>query len=121
MENLLFILLGIGMWQLVVTIIIFLTNDEEKVFSIGIGIVGWLIYGIALSFAKITKFYSTENQAKRIIKSAKKELKKKTQNWKKWYKKYGKYSSKVWNVVRKDNADLIVEMKNAGFDYSNSK
>ena len=121
MKELLLVLLGIGIWQFVVAIIVFLTDDEEKVFKIGIGVIGWIMYALIAGFAKITKFYSTENQAKRIVKSAKRQLKKSKKNWLKWYKKYGKYSNKAWNIVRIEYAEVIEEMKETGFDYNNSK
>ena len=121
MKELLLILLGIGIWQLVVAIIVFSTDDEEKVFGIGIGIVGWIIYGVVALFAKITKFYTPENQAKRIVRSAKRQLKKSKKNWLKWYKKYGKYSSRAWNIVRTEYTETLEKMKETGFNYNNSE
>lgn len=121
MKELLFVLLGIGIWQFVVAIVVFVTDDEEKVFSIGIGIVGWIIYGVVALFAKITKFYTSENQAKRIVRSAKRQLKKSKKNWLKWYKKYGKYSNNAWNIVRTQYTEILQEMRETGFDYNNSK
>lgn len=121
MKELLLVLLGIGIWQFVVAIVVFSTDDEEKVFSIGIGIVGWIIYGAVALFAKITKFYTSENQAKRIVRSAKRQLKKSKKNWLKWYKKYGKYSNNAWNVVRTQYTEILQEMRATGFDYNNSK
>lgn len=121
MKELLLVLLGIGIWQFVVAIIVFSTDDEEKVFSIGIGIVGWIIYGVVALFAKITKFYTSENQAKRIVRSAKRQLKKSKKNWLKWYKKYGKYSNNAWNIVRTQYTEILQEMRETGFDYNNSK
>ena len=121
MKELLLVLLGIGIWQFVVAIIVFLTDDEEKVFKIGIGAIGWIMYALIAGFAKITKFYSKENQAKRIVKSAKRQLKRSKKNWLKWYKKYGKYSNKAWNIVRIEYAEILKEMKATGFDYNNSK
>ena len=121
MKELLLILLGTGIWQLVVAIIVFSTDDEEKVFGIGIGIVGWIIYGAVALFAKITKFYTPENQAKRIVKSAKRQLKKSKKNWLKWYKKYGKYSSRAWNIVRTEYTETLGKMKKTGFNYNNSE
>ena len=121
MKELLLILLGIGIWQLVVAIIVFTTDDEEKVFSIGIGIVGWIIYGAVALFAKITKFYTPENQVKRIVKSAKRQLKKSKKSWLKWYKKYGKYSSRAWNIVRTEYTETLGKMKETGFNYNNSE
>ena len=121
MKELLLVLLGIGIWQLIVALIVFTTDDEEKVFGIGIGIVGWVIYGAVALFAKITKFYTPKNQAKRIIKSAKRQLKKSKKNWLKWYKKYGKYSSNAWDIVRTQYAEVLKEMRETGFDYNNSK
>lgn len=121
MKELLFVLLGIGIWQFVVAIVVFSTDDEEKVFSIGIGIVGWIIYGVVALFAKITKFYTSENQAKRIVRSAKRQLKKSKKNWLKWYKKYGKYSNSAWNIVRTEYTETLKEMRETGFDYNNSK
>ena len=122
MKEILLVLLGIGVWQLVVFITILVTNeDEEKVFGLGMGIVGWLIYGIMFIIAKITKCYTKENQAKRIVRSAKRQLKKDTQNWAKWYKKYGKYSSNVWNIIRKEYIEIVEQMKATGFDYNRSK
>lgn len=121
MKELLLVLLGIGIWQLVVALIVFTTDDEEKVFGIGIGIVGWVIYGAVALFAKITKFYTPENQAKRIIKSAKRQLKKSKKSWLKWYKKYGKYSNSAWNIVRTEYTEILGKMKETGFNYNNSK
>ena len=122
MKELLLVLLGIGIWQLVVFITILVTNeDEEKVYSLGMGIVGWFIYGIMFIIAKITKCYTKENQAKRIVKSAKRQLKRSKKNWLKWYKKYGKYSNKAWNIVRVEYSEILKEMKATGFDYNNSK
>lgn len=121
MEELLLVLLGIGIWQFVVAIIVFSTDDEEKVFKIGIGAIGWIMYALVTSFAKITKIYSKENQAKRIVKSAKKQLKKSKKNWLKWYKKYGKYSNNAWNIVRTQHTEVLKEMRETGFDYNNSK
>lgn len=121
MKELLLVLLGIGIWQFVVAIVVFSTDDEEKVFSIGIGIVGWIIYGAVALFAKITKFYTSENQAKRIVRSAKRQLKKSKKNWLKWYKKYGKYSNNAWNIVRTQYTEILQEMRKTGFDYNNSK
>lgn len=121
MKELLLVLLGIGIWQFVVAMVVFATDDEEKVFSIGIGIVGWIIYGVIALFAKITKFYTSENQAKRIVRSAKRQLKKSKKNWLKWYKKYGKYSNNAWNIVRTQYTEILQEMRETGFDYNNSK
>ena len=121
MKELLLVLLGIGIWQFIVAMVVFSTDDEEKVFSIGIGIVGWIIYGAVTLFAKITKFYTLENQAKRIVRSAKRQLKKSKKNWLKWYKKYGKYSNNAWNIVRTQYAEILQEMRETGFDYNNSK
>ena len=121
MKELLLILLGIGIWQLVVAIVVFSTDDEEKVFSIGIGIVGWIIYGAVALFVKITKFYTPENQAKRIVRSAKRQLKKSKKSWLKWYKKYGKYSSRAWNIVRTEYTETLGKMKETGFNYNNSE
>lgn len=121
MKELLFVLLGIGIWQFVVAMVVFATDDEEKVFSIGIGIVGWIIYGVVALFAKITKFYTSENQAKRIARSAKRQLKKSKKNWLRWYKKYGKYSNSAWNIVRTQYTEILQEMRETGFDYNNSK
>ena len=121
MEELLLVLLGIGIWQFIVAMVVFSTDDEEKVFSIGIGIVGWIIYGAVALFAKITKFYTSENQAKRIVRSAKRQLKKSKKNWLKWYKKYGKYSNNAWNIVRTQYTEVLKEMKETGFDYNNSE
>ena len=121
MKELLLVLLGIGIWQFVVAMVVFSTDDEEKVFSIGIGIVGWIIYGAVALFAKITKFYTSENQAKRIVRSAKRQLKKSKKNWLKWYKKYGKYSNNAWNIVRTQYTEILQEMRETGFDYNNSK
>ena len=121
MKELLLVLLGIGIWQFVVAIVVFTTDDEEKVFSIGIGIVGWIIYGAVVLFAKITKFYTPENQAKRIVRSAERQLKKSKKSWLKWYKKYGKYSSKAWNIVRTEYTETLGKMKETGFNYNNSE
>ena len=121
MKELLLVLLGIGIWQFVVAIVVFSTDDEEKVFSIGIGIVGWIIYGAITLFAKITKFYTPENQAKRIVKSAKRQLKKSKKSWLKWYKKYGKCSSRAWNIVRTEYTETLGKMKETGFNYNNSE
>ena len=121
MKELLLVLLGIGIWQFVVAMVVFSTDDEEKVFSIGIGIIGWIIYGAVALFAKITKFYTSENQAKRIVRSAKRQLKKSKKNWLKWYKKYGKYSNSAWNIVRTQYTEILQEMRETGFDYNNSK
>lgn len=122
MKEILLVLLGIGIWQLVVFITILATNeDEEKVFGLGMGVIGWLIYGIMFIIAKITKCYTHENQAKRIVKSAKRQLKKSNKNWAKWYKKYGKYSNEAWNIARKNNSKIIEEMEATGFDYNRSK
>lgn len=121
MKELLLVLLGIGIWQLVVALIVFTTDDEEKVFEIGIGIVGWVIYGAVALFAKIIKFYTPENQAKRIVKSAKRQLKKSKKSWLKWYKKYGKYSNSAWNIVRTEYTKILEKMKETGFNYNNSK
>lgn len=69
MKEVLLLLLGMGIWQLVIFILILVTNEnEEKVFGLGIGFVGWFIYGIVFLIAKITKYYTTENQAKRQLK-----------------------------------------------------
>lgn len=122
MKELLLILLGIGIWQLVVFITILVTDeDEEKVFSLGMGIVGWFIYGIMFIIAKITKCYTKENQAKRIVKSAKRQLKKTKKNWLKWYKKYGKYSNNAWNIVRTEYTEILEKMRETGFNYNNSE
>ena len=122
MKEILLVLLGIGIWQLVVFITILATNeDEEKVFGLGMGVIGWLIYGVIFIIAKITKCYTHENQAKRIVKSAKRQLKKSNKNWAKWYKKYGKYSNEAWNIARKNNSEIIEEMEATGFDYNRSK
>ena len=121
MEELLLVLLGIGIWQFVVAIVVFSTDDEEKVFKIGIGVIGWIMYALVISFVKVTKIYSKENQAKRIVKSAKRQLKKSKKNWLKWYKKYGKYSNNAWNIVRTQHAEVLKEMRETGFDYNNSK
>ena len=121
MKELLLVLLGIGIWQFVVAIVVFTTDEEEKDFSIGIGIVGWIIYGAVALFAKITKFYTPENQAKRIVKSAKRQLKKSKKNWLKWYKKYGKYSSRAWNIVRTEYTETLGKMRETGFNYNNSE
>ena len=121
MKELLLVLLGIGIWQFIVAMVVFSTDDEEKVFRIGIGIVGWIIYGAVALFAKITKFYTPENQAKRIVKSAKRQLKKSKKNWLKWYKKYGKYSSRAWNIVRTEYTETLGKMKETGFNYNNSE
>ena len=59
MKEILLVLLGIGIWQLVVFITILATNEnEEKVFGLGMGVIGWLIYGVMLIIAKITKCYT---------------------------------------------------------------
>ena len=121
MKELLLVLLGIGIWQFVVAIVVFSTDDEEKVFSSGIGIVGWIIYGAVTLFAKITKFYTPENQAKRIARSAERQLKKYKKSWLKWYKKYGKYSSRAWNIVRTEYTETLGKMKETGFNYNNSE
>ena len=121
MKELLLILLGIGIWQFVVAMVVFSTDDEEKVFKIGIGVIGWIIYLSLTSFVKVTKIYSDENQAKRIVKSAKRQLKKSKKNWLKWYKKYGKYSNNAWNIVRTQYTEILQEMRETGFDYNNSK
>ena len=121
MKELLLVLLGIGIWQLVVALIVFTTDDEEKVFGIGIGIAGWIIYGAVALFAKITKFYTPENQAKRIVKSAKRQLKKSKKSWLKWYKEYGKYSNSAWNIVRAEYTEILEEMRETGFNYNNSE
>ena len=121
MKELLLVLLGIGIWQFIVAIVVFSTDDEEKVFSIGIGIVGWIIYGAVALFAKITKFYTPENQAKRIVKSAKRQLKKSKKSWLKWYKKYGKYSNSAWNIVRTEYTGTLEKMRETGFNYNNSE
>lgn len=121
MKELLLVLLGIGIWQFIVAMVVFSTDDEEKVFSIGIGIVGWIIYGAVTLFAKITKFYTPGNQAKRIVRSAKRQLKKSKKNWLKWYKKYGKYSNNAWNIVRTQYTEILQGMRETGFDYNNSK
>ena len=121
MKELLLILLGIGIWQFVVAMVVFSTDDEEKVFKIGIGVIGWIIYGVVALFAKITKFYTTENQAKRIVKSAKRQLKKSKKSWLKWYKKYGKYSNSAWNIVRTEYTETLKKMRETGFNYNNSE
>ena len=121
MKELLLVLLGIGIWQFVVAMVVFSTDDEEKVFSIGIGIVGWIIYGVVALFAKITKFYTPENQAKRIVRSAKRQLKKSKKSWLKWYKKYGKYSYRAWKIVRTEYAEILEKMSETGFNYDNSE
>ena len=121
MKELLLILLGIGIWQFVVAMVVFSTDDEERVFKIGIGVIGWIIYISLTSFVKVTKIYSDENQAKRIVKSAKRQLKKSKKNWLKWYKKYGKYSNNAWNIVRTQCTEIFQEMRETGFDYNNSK
>lgn len=122
MKEILLVLLGMGIWQLVVFISILVTNEnEEKVFGLGIGFVGWFVYGIVFLIAKITKCYTTENQAKRIVKSAKRQLKKSKKNWLKWYKKYGKYSNSAWNIARKEYKETIEQMFATGFNYNNSK
>ena len=121
MKELLLVLLGIGIWQFVVAIVVFSTDDEEKVFNIGIGIVGLIIYGAVALFAKITKFYTSENQAKRIVRSAKRQLKKSKKSWLKWYKKYGKYSNSAWNIVRTEYTEILEKMKETGFNYNNSE
>ena len=122
MKELLLVLLGIGIWQLVVFITILATDeDEEKVFGLGMGVIGWFIYGIMFIIAKITKCYTKENQAKRIIKSAKRQLKKSKKNWLKWYKKYGKYSNNAWNIVRTEYTETLEKMRGTGFNYNNSE
>lgn len=122
MKELLLVLLGIGIWQLVVFITILVTDeDEEKVFGLGMGVVGWFIYGIMFIITKITKCYTKENQAKRIVKSAKRQLKKSKKNWLKWYKKYGKYSSNAWNIVRTQYTEVVEKMRETGFNYNNSE
>lgn len=122
MKEILLVLLGIGIWQLIVFITILATDeDEKKVFGLGMGIVGWFIYGIMFIIARITKCYTRENQAKRIVKSAKRQLKKSNKNWSKWYKKYGKYSSNAWNIVRKEHTDIVEQMFATGFNYNRSK
>ena len=121
MKELLLVLLGIGIWQFIVAIVVFSTDDEEKVFKIGIGVIGWIIYGAVTLFAKITKFYTPEKQAKRIVKSAKRQLRKSKKNWLKLYKKYGKYSNNAWNIVRTQYTEILQEMRETGFDYNNSK
>ena len=121
MKELLLVLLGIGIWQFIVAIVVFSTDDEEKVFKIGIGVIGWIIYISLTSFVKVTKIYSDENQAKRIVKSAKRQLKKSKKSWLKWYKKYGKYSNNAWNIVRTQYTEILQEMRETGFDYNNSK
>ena len=122
MKEILLVLLGVSLWQLVVFITILATDeDEDKVFGLGIGFVGWFIRIVATIVARITKCYTRENQAKRIVKSAKRQLKKSNKNWLKWYKKYGKYSSNAWNIVRKEHAELIEQMFATGFDYNRSK
>ena len=122
MKEVLLVLLGMGIWQLVVFISILVTNEnEEKVFGLGMGFVGWFVYGIVFLIAKITKCYTTENQAKRIVKSAKRQLKKSKKNWLKWYKKYGKYSNSAWNIARKEHKEIIEQMFATGFNYNNSK
>ena len=121
MKELLLILLGIGIWQFVVAMVVFSTDDEEKVFKIGIGVIGWIIYLSLTSFVKVTKIYSDENQAKRIVKSAKRQLKKSKKNWLKWYKKYGKYSYKAWKIVRREYTEVLEKMSETGFNYDNSE
>ena len=121
MKELLLRLLGIGIWQFVVAMVTFSTDDEEKVYKIGIGAIGWIMYELIIGFAKVTKFYAPENQAKRIIKSAKRQLKKSKKNWLKWYKKYGKYSSRAWNIVRTEYTETLEKMKETGFNYNNSE
>ena len=122
MKELLLVLLGIGIWQLVIFITILATDeDEEKVFGLGMGVIGWFIYGIMFIIAKITKYHTKENQAKRIVKSAKRQLKKSKKNWLKWYKKYGKYSSNAWNIVRTQYTDVVKEMRETGFNYNDSE
>ena len=121
MKELLLVLLGIGIWQFIVAMVVFSTDDEEKVFSIGIGVIGWIIYGAVTLFAKITKFYTPENQAKRIERSAKRQLKKSKKSWLEWYKKYGKYSSRAWNIVRTEYTETLGKMKETGFNYNNSE
>ena len=121
MKELLLVLLGIGSWKIVVAMVVFSKKKKKKVFSIGIGIVGWIIYGAVTLFAKITKFYTPENQAKRIVKSAKRQLKKSKKNWLKWYKKYGKYSNTAWNIARKNHTEIFEQIRATGFDNNNSK
>lgn len=121
MKELLLVLLGIGIWQFVVAIVVFSTDDEEKVFKIGIGAIGWIMYALITGFVKVTKIYSKENQAKRIIKSAKRQLRKSKKDWLKWYKKYGKYSNDAWNIVRREYTEVLEEMKQTGFNYNNSE
>lgn len=121
MKELLLILLGIGIWQFVVAMVVFLTDNEEKVFNIGIGAIGWIIYGFIMIFSKVTKFYTPENQAKRLVKSAKRQLKKSKKNWLKWYKKYSKYSTTAWNIARKNHTEIFEQMRATGFGYNNSK
>ena len=56
MKEILLVLLGVSLWQLVVFITILVTDeDEDKVFGLGIGIVGWFTYGIIFIIARITK------------------------------------------------------------------
>lgn len=122
MKELLLVLLGIGIWQLVVFVTILVTDeDEEKVFGLGMGVVGWFIYGIMFIIAKITRCYTKENQAKRIVKSAKRQLKKSKKSWLKWYKKYGKYSNSAWNIVRTEYTETLEKMRETGFNYNNSE
>lgn len=122
MKELLLVLLGIGIWQLVVFVTILVTDeDEEKVFGLGMGVVGWFIYGIMFIIAKITKYYTKESQAKRIVKSAKRQLKKSKKGWLKWYKKYGKYSNYAWNIVRTQHTEVLKKMRETGFNYNNSE
>ena len=78
-------------------------------------------YLIFTLFAKITKFYTPENQAKRIVRSAKRQLKKSKKNWLKWYKKYGKYSNSAWNIVRTECTETLEKMRETGFNYNNSE
>ena len=85
------------------------------------GVIGWFIYGIIFIIAKITKYHTKENQAKRIVKSAKRQLKKSKKNWLKWYKKYGKYSSNAWNIVRTQYTEVVEKMRETGFNYNNSE
>lgn len=122
MENLLFVLLGIGIWQLVVFLTIIITDeDEQKIYTIGMGFVGWILYGIAIIFVKLTKWYDVENQTKRLVKAVNKQLKKDNKNWLKWYDKYGKYNNKAWNNLRKEHTELVKQMFATGFNYNKSK
>ena len=121
MKELLLVLLGIGIWQFVVAMVTFSTDDEEKVYKIGIGAIGWIMYELIIGFAKVTNFYTPENQAKGIIKSAKRQLKKSKKNWLKWYKKYSEYSIDAWNIIRTEHPEVLKEMRETGFDYDNSK